>query len=139
MIILDTNMIIRLIHKKIDLSDLKKRIHDQETFGISAISMYELYFGLYQLKYRKHITLIQQKWEKELKSIRRIEKMLEILPFTSKSAEISADIYNLLRSKGEEIDIFDCMIAGTIKTNGLTQILTTNKKHFQKIPGIEII
>ena len=139
MIILDTNVIIKIIHNEVNLENLNRKVSETEIFGISAISLYELYFGLYQLKCNKEITLNQVKWEKELQSIRLIEKKLEIIPFNSKSAEISAELFNNLRFQGKIIELFDCLIAGTMKAFDINKIITSNIKHFKLIPDLEII
>ena len=139
MIILDTNVIIKIIHNKLNLEKLKRKVPEEEIFVISSVSLYELYFGLYQLKFNKRISLNQTKWDKEIQSIHLIEEKLDILPFNSKSAENSAKLFNDLRFRGTMIEIFDCMIAGIMKAFGIKKILTTNIKHFKIIPGIEII
>ena len=139
MIVLDTSVIVKIIHNKVNLSKLREKVAESEVFGISSISLYEIYFGLYQLKYNKEIKLNEEKWDKELKVIRSIEENLEILHFNPKSAEISAELFNLLRYQGKMIELFDCMIAGNMKAYQVTQIITTNIKHFEKIPDLEII
>jgi len=139
MILLDTNILIRILHNKISFIELKNKVSTQEKFGTTAISLHEIYFGLFQLKYRKDITLNTTKWEEEFNSIKSVENKLIILAFNSKAAEISSELFNILRYQGDMIDIFDCMIAGNIKAYGFTQIINTNKKHFQKIPDLEVI
>ena len=139
MIILDTSVIIKIIHSKVNLAQLKEKVPKTEIFGISSISLYELYFGLYQIKFRKDGKINQEKWENELKIIKLIEDKLEIIKFNAKSAQLSAEIYNLLRSKGETIELFDCMIAGNMKAFGYRDIITTNMKHFTRISDIETI
>ncbi len=138
MIILDTNVIIKLIHKKINLAQLKKKISETELFGISSISIYELYFGLYQIKFRKDRQINQEKWDNEFRIIKFLEDKLEVIDFNSKSAQLSAEIYHLLRSKGETVEIFDCMIAGNMKAFGFKSIITTNSKHFSRISDLNI-
>ncbi|MHA1672044.1 MAG: type II toxin-antitoxin system VapC family toxin [Promethearchaeota archaeon] len=139
MIILDTNVIIEIIHNRLNFEKLKLKVPETEVFGISTISLYELYFGLYQLKFDKAITLNQAKWDVEIQSIRLIEEKLEIFPFNSKSADFSAELFNRLRFQGKMIEIFDCMIAGIMNAFDIKKIITTNIKHFKLIPGLEII
>ncbi len=138
MIILDTNVIIKIIHNKLNLAQLKEKILETEIFGISSISLYELYFGLYKIKYRKDKQINQEKWDNELRIIKLIEDKLEVIEFDSKSAQLSAEIYHLLRSKGEIIELFDCMIAGNMKAFGHKSIITTNSKHFSRISEINV-
>ena len=138
MIILDTSVIIKIIHNRINLAQLKKSISEAETFGVSSISLYEIYFGLYQIRFKKDGQINQEKWDNELRIIKLIEDKLEVIEFNSKAAQLSAEIFNLLRSKGETIELFDCMIAGNMKAFGYRNILTTNENHFLRISDIDV-
>jgi len=138
MIILDTSVIIKIIHNRINLAQLKKTISQTEIFGISSISLYEIYFGLYQIKFKKDGQINQEKWDKELRIIKLVEEKLKVIEFNAKAAQLSAEIYNLLRSKGETIELFDCMIAGNMKAFGYRKILTTNEKHFSRISDMDV-
>ncbi len=61
------------------------------------------------------------------------------LNLSNKSCKKAAEINQLLRKSGKEIDEFDCTLAAIFLTNGIDQILTKNVKHFERIPGIKII
>ncbi|MHA1109621.1 MAG: type II toxin-antitoxin system VapC family toxin [Promethearchaeota archaeon] len=139
MIIIDTNVAISIIHEKISISDLKRLVMDEEIVAITAPTMYELYFGLFKLKRKKGIKLNLKKWNQELKAIEKISIVLPVLPYTLNSAKISADLYTKLISKGQIIELFDCMIAGTALSHDFSRILTTNIKHFDRIPNFQTV
>lgn len=144
MIVIDTNVAISIIHKKVPISGLRilmdsSKVNDKEIISITAPSMYELYFGLFKLKRRKDITLDEHKWNIEREAIEKMGELLPVLAYTHKSAMISADIYTDLISQGKEIDQFDCLIAGTALSHNYTRILTTNVNHFERIPNFECI
>ncbi|MBS3083651.1 type II toxin-antitoxin system VapC family toxin [Candidatus Pacearchaeota archaeon] len=52
---------------------------------------------------------------------------------------LSSTIFFELSSKGILIGKFDCMIAGTLLSNGIDTIITKNKKHFEKIKGLKVL
>jgi predicted nucleic acid-binding protein len=60
-----------------------------------------------------------------------------VLEFDKDSVDEAARIYSASRKKGKEIPMRDAMIAGIVKANGKI-LLTRDKKHFQKIPGLQI-
>ncbi len=64
---------------------------------------------------------------------------LQILPSLNLHSLESAKISAELALKGIQIDDGDCMIAGLMKLNGISKIITRNKKHFSKIKGIQAL
>ena len=50
---------------------------------------------------------------------------------------ICIDILN--GNESLEIEIFDCIIASVVLSNGFSQILTKNHRHFNRIEGLEIL
>jgi predicted nucleic acid-binding protein len=107
-------------------------------FGIAAPSIFELYHGLYKLKYLKK-EIAPQKFEKLIQDLNAFINRLNIFPLNETSAELSAKIHMQLKGEGKEIDIFDCLIAGVILANNFTQILTYNTDHFVRIPGLAVV
>lgn len=51
----------------------------------------------------------------------------------------AAQLWMELRNNGAEIGQIDCLIAATYLENGVNKILTRNSKHFERIPGLEVI
>jgi len=64
---------------------------------------------------------------------------MEVFSLSFKEAEIAAEIYELLKSRGQLIDDNDILIIGIMLSNGINQIITKNIKHFEKIEEIKII
>jgi len=60
-----------------------------------------------------------------------------ILPLNEESAIIAGEIGAQLVIQGETIDAVDIMIGAIAKHNNET-LITRNKKHFEKIPGLKI-
>ncbi|MBI4159204.1 type II toxin-antitoxin system VapC family toxin [Candidatus Woesearchaeota archaeon] len=55
------------------------------------------------------------------------------------SSKKSSEVLWHLKKTGKIIGLFDCTIAGIYLANGINKILTKNKKHFEKIKGIQVI
>ena len=64
---------------------------------------------------------------------------LKILTLNQKEAEMAARIYDELESKGKMIDDNDILIAGIMRANNITQIITKNNKHFENIDEIQVV
>jgi len=73
---------------------------------------------------------------KALEEEKRILRNLPIFSFNSDCADVAAEIYGNLKSRGMMIKQLDIMIASTCRKNNL--ILVTLDKHFSKIPGLPI-
>ncbi len=100
------------------------KVHSQ--INISIITYYEIVSGL------KH-----RDAQKQLTSFLNFVSYHTVLPLTTTSTKISADIYANLRKQGTPVDNIDILIAGVAIANDLI-LVTNNLKHFQKIEGLEI-
>ena len=74
-----------------------------------------------------------------------MEKTLTLLTSVSTvdiSSEIAIEggrIYSSLVRQGDEIELNDCLIAASAKHVGITDIVTKNIKHFNRIQGINAL
>ncbi|MFM2064541.1 MAG: hypothetical protein RLZZ507_4212 [Cyanobacteriota bacterium] len=100
------------------------KVHSQ--INISIITYYEIVSGLKHRDAQKQLTLFLN-----------FVSYHTVLPLTTKSTTISADIYANLRKKGTPVDDIDILIAGIAIANNLI-LVSNNLKHFQKIEGLEI-
>jgi len=92
-------------------------------FAISAITKYEIYSGA---------------TEQQLEFWDTIMQVITIIPFDEIAVNMAVQINNSLKRKRKQIDIADLFIASTAMANNLP-IATLNKKHFNRIDGLEII
>jgi len=139
MIIFDTNIVIGLIHQEIELKNLLKQLPINAHIGLTSPSIYELYFGYYNLINNKKGKKSKDFIETELKSIEKIQKVFHLISFTADAAKKSAELYHILSKNGEKIEPLDCMIAGTMLAAGEVDIVTNNKEHFSRIPDLNVI
>lgn len=101
-------------------------LKEYDKINISIITYYEIVSGL------KH-----RDAQKQLTSFQEFVSYNTVLPLTTSSAIISADISANLRNKGTPIDDIDILIAGIAIANDLI-IVTNNIRDFGKIENLEI-
>ncbi|MGQ4875526.1 MAG: type II toxin-antitoxin system VapC family toxin [Promethearchaeia archaeon] len=133
---LDTSSAIKILRGE-KLFDEVIEAFDTRNFGITAPSIFELYHGIYKLRFLKK-KISKSVYEKLKEDLRNFIDQLNIFPLDGKAANFGAKIYIELKNKGQEINAFDCLIAAIIIINGFKEIITGNKKHFERIEGLKI-
>jgi predicted nucleic acid-binding protein len=136
-IVLDSDFCIGILNDIISKQIFRAQFGLQKIY-ITSSTIFELYRGLFKQFYSKNAISKAKFEKKQLKLENFISSFVE-LPYNGKAAHISARIFEELRGKGTDIGIFDCQIAGTILAHNLCEILTFNKKNFEKITQLRII
>ncbi|MFH1316456.1 MAG: type II toxin-antitoxin system VapC family toxin [Candidatus Woesearchaeota archaeon] len=127
--IADTTFLIDFLNGKKEILPILKNINSP--IKTTTINEYELLVGVTKVE---GIDV-----EKRIEHIKNFLDMFEILQLDRKSISKSARICGDLIQKGKKIDDNDCFIAGIALRNGIDTIITKNKSHFERIPGIKII
>lgn len=130
MICLDSSFLIDFLKKDRAATQKIKEISDDNSFGVTAISVFEVALGFYLMK-DGHA----QKYDK----FRELISNLEVLELDLNSAILSSKISATLTREGNMVDQADCLIAGTMLSRGMNQILTKNERHFSRVKGIKVI
>ena len=129
LVILDTDFLSYfLIEKSIAILKMEVLLEQDYTPITTAITKAEMYFGAN----KKHWGL------ERMKKLENLFDSLQILDFTSNSAEFYGKIRSELVLKGEDIGFADTAIA-SISLEHNAYILTNNEEHFRRIEGIKII
>jgi predicted nucleic acid-binding protein len=131
LILADTTFLIDLIDGDSGAENLA-RLLDNDTVGISSISIHEYLFGIYY-KFSENKQLLRQK----LLSAQSAFSAFEILPFNRKIAGTSSMIHATLVKEGNPIGINDIYIAATA-VNYRLRLITRNIRHFKSIKNLEI-
>lgn len=97
-----------------------------ENCYISEITIAELYFGVAKAENKKH----------KLEDIKRVQQMFKVIPAYSSFKEYG-EIRHSLEHTGLRVDQFDLLIGATAIHHQMT-LVTSNLKHFERMPGIEI-
>ena len=124
MIGLDTSVLIEY-YRKTDKSRsfLYELSQTYSNFAASVVTEFEIYIG--------SDTLQQSFWDTLFQTI-------TVIPFDSLINKEAVTIQKKLKQRGMQIDIPDLFIAATAK-NQLLPLATLNKKHFERIDGLELI
>ena len=128
MICLDSSFLIDFLRGKIDAIEKASQI--KEDSAITTISIYEVMIGFHMMK---------NKSQEKINIFMSTLNNYEILNLDISASLLSSEIYAKLVSAGEMIDHLDCMIAGIMKSNEISSIITRNEKHFNRIGGIKTI
>ena len=136
MIFLDTSSAIEILNGNQSLENLIKE-SDGELLAITTPSIFELYHGLYKLKTLKQ-KISKKKYDELCNDLEDFITLLRVFPLDKSAANVAAKLHLQLKAKGQEIDVFDCLIAAIITTNDYKIIITKNLKHFDRIEQLEV-
>lgn len=123
---LDSSFIIDLLHGVEKTKEIKEELEEtDEILTIASPAIVELISGAARKKHS------------DKQDVERLMKEMNVLPLDKESAILAGEIEAQLIKNGEIIDIEDVMI-GAIARNNDETLITRNKKHFEKIPGLSI-
>ena len=106
-----------------------------DLFCITTISVYETCIGLERTR-RK---ISEARYQMLYKKWNEFTNNLKVFSLNISESEEAAKIYDELNAKGDLIDDNDILIAGIMKKNGISKIITRNPVHFNKISNLEAI
>ena len=128
MIFIDSDCIIDFLRGS---NNAKMVIERYETEIVtSQLNVFEIFFGVFN---KKNIS------EKEAILADNFFNSMHVFSFDNKCGRISAKILSDLIKTGNPIDQNDCFIGAIMIKNGISSIISNNKKHFSKIKGIKVI
>ena len=122
---LDTNTIIYAKNAKPEIVLKKFQQYNPGDLCISAITMAELEYGVYN----------SLKPEQNRLALLMFLSNIEIIPFDTKAAEIYGQIRHDFKTKGELIGSNDLLIAAHAMSLGYT-LITNNTKEFERVDGL---
>ncbi|MBS3075495.1 type II toxin-antitoxin system VapC family toxin [Candidatus Pacearchaeota archaeon] len=128
MIGFDTTTLIDFFRKNKELKELLDSI--DEDFCTTLINYQEIIFG---------IDISDYAYLEEFNFYQSLFNNLILIIPDKNSCDKSSDIFWHLKKNNKLIDKFDIMVAGVLLSNGITKIITKNKKHYENIPGLKVI
>lgn len=128
MIGLDTSAIIDLFRGEEKVGKFLES--NQEPLAVTIMSYLELSFGL---------DPSNPKHREEGKYYDEFFKGLFDIGLTKDSCEEASKIFWNLKKEGKSIEQFDCVIAAMFLSQGVTQILTKNSRHFDNIKELKVL
>lgn len=129
MILADTTLLIDFLRGKKDAIEIIEKIESRGLYT-TEINVFELIIGVYAKK---------QEPQKDLEKIFLMLSKFIVLPLERRGAIKAGEITGMLIKQGKQIEETDSLIAAIALTNGITDIITANKEHFQRIPGVTVI
>jgi tRNA(fMet)-specific endonuclease VapC len=124
--LLDTNIVIYTMQNR----PAEIREHFTRHYGVMAIStvtLMELYYGSEN----------SMDPAGNRTAIDGFVARLELLPYDAPAAFHTGLLRKELRSQGQPIGAYDCMIAGHARACGLI-LVTRNVSEFQRVPGLRV-
>jgi tRNA(fMet)-specific endonuclease VapC len=124
---LDTNILIDILRNKHDAGKIVSELDAESRNATTTVNALELFYGANHSDNRVD----------NVEKVRFLLQRLDVLPLTLKASELAGELMATLAQKGEIIEYRDAMIAGIVLESGMT-LVTRNKKHFARIPGIRL-
>ena len=128
MIFIDSDFIIDFLKGKEGTKKIIKNYDDE--IATSQINVFEVFFGIFKKKYVN---------ESEMHLAENFFDSINVFSFDEKCGFISAKIFSILMKNGKIIDQNDCFIGAIMLKNGISTIISNNKKHFSRIKGIKVV
>lgn len=122
--LLDTNICISMFKNKHGVREKITQV-GLDKCCISEITIAELFYGAAKSGNAKHY-----------EDVAHVMQMFDVIPIYS-SLKLYGTIKSDLERQGQRLDEFDLLIGATALTNRMVMV-TSNTKHFQRIPNIEI-
>lgn len=125
---LESDFLIDFIRRKPEaISKMKELEKEGREPSATPITCTELYYGVFKSEKPNDLTKLDE-----------LFATFKILEFDLLAAKTCGELINELSRKGEKIGEKDELTAGIVLRHGENTIITRNKKHFEKIPGIKV-
>jgi len=125
--VLDTNVVSALLRNH---AEVVPKLTEVTVAGdgvtLTAISYFEARRGLLL----PHLA-------NKLRVFERFARVYGVLPLTTSTLDLAADIYQELRRRGELIEDADILIAATALAHDAV-LVTRNLKHFERVEGLRL-
>ena len=125
--LLDTNICIYLIKRRLSEVLERFRQHSPQDVAISTITLFELQYGVEKSQYR----------ERSEDALAKFLRPLNLINLDRSSAIEAATIRAQLERKGMPIGPYDLLIAGLARSLDMT-LVTNNIKEFERIVGLHL-
>ncbi len=126
MILLDSTFLIDVLRGR---PETEKILNSSEKLLTTQINMYEIMTGIF----------LKKETASRFLQVKEFFEQISVLPLEDNGILKAAEINARLLQKGEIIEDCDCLTAGIALSNGITTIVTKNKKHFERIKELKIM
>jgi len=125
--LIDTDWAVHCLrgYRKDIVEEITKKL--DEGIGISIISLAELYAGIHR----------SANPQESFKGLKIFLEQIQVINLDEETVKIYGREYANLKMRGKIINGFDILIASTCLRYSLI-LLTDNRRHFERIPGLKI-
>lgn len=127
-ICLDSDVLIDLLRDVPEAVKWVKENEDKYTLSTTMMNVFELYSGAYK----------SSDFKLKVEAVKELVAKLNILNLSLSNMQEAGKQYSRLESEGSKIEIRDVLI-GSIALSEDVVLKTYNKKHFERINGLEVI
>lgn len=121
MTIADSDVLIEAMRGREPVVALVGEMVANESLATTSVSVFELWSGA--------------KTDREKEKVRRLLTPLTVLSVDGSAAQQAASVRRELEALGKTIGTADYLIAGICLAHGMT-LMTFNRKHFERVPGL---
>ena len=125
-VLIDTGALIEVERGAVRLEELSPA----ESQAMSAITFSELLQGMHRLRGERHL--------RSRAFVEGLLSRLEAIPITETVARVHADLWAVLRRRGEMIGAHDLWIAATAVAHD-SGVVTTDVRDFGRVPGLRVL
>ncbi len=124
----DTTFLIDILHGNQRAADFFKK-HENTPLFTSEVNVFEVIRGIYR---------IEQPAGTHLEKANSLLSRFVVFSLDRKAAIKASIIDGRLTREGKKIGELDTLIAGIALSNGVNEIVTENKEHFEKISELKV-
>ena len=126
-LLIDTDVLVDLLRNKYEIINWFKGNNDKFKFATTIINIFELYTGAYR----------SNNEDKEIKNVQDIIDRFIIFNLSLESVEEAGKQRARLEKQGHPLESRDIFIGSIAVTHNLP-LKTNNKKHFERIEGLNL-
>ncbi|MBS3080510.1 type II toxin-antitoxin system VapC family toxin [Candidatus Pacearchaeota archaeon] len=126
-LLIDTDVLVDLLRNKYEIINWFKDNNDKFKFATTIINIFELYTGAYR----------SNNEDKEIKNVQDIIDRFIIFNLSLESVEEAGKQRARLEKQGHPLESRDIFIGSIAVTHNLP-LKTNNKKHFERIEGLNL-
>lgn len=127
--LLDTTLLIDFLRGKNSAVKFMQDYSGGEALFTTEVNVFELFVGVYAGS--EHA-------EKHAERVTALLEKLTILPLERRATIQAAKIAGRLLKQGQRVEDSDILIAGIALSNGVLEIATRKKEHFERIPLMKV-
>ncbi|HME52412.1 MAG TPA: type II toxin-antitoxin system VapC family toxin [Candidatus Lokiarchaeia archaeon] len=130
MICLETSVLVDFLRKDTSIVSFIEEWENVTEVATTAICIYELYYGAFK----------SRKKDKNIEALEKLEASMEIFHFDAPAAKKAGEVFQIMESRGETVDLRDVFIASIAIVHEVL-IATKNEAHFSRMQefGLELV